>query len=98
MEITCFHCHQKAVFAEKLRFRELCPSCGAYLHSCLQCRLYVGGHCTEPQADKVRDPEGQNYCDWFEATTEGGKQAAKTTGKEEAEALWKKLTKGGEGE
>lgn len=51
--------------------QEICPSCGAYFHSCLNCRFYSGGlsrGCREPQAEEVRDRSTLNFCDFFVGT------------------------------
>lgn len=78
---------------DRVGFRDLCPDCSAYLHSCVQCRLYVKDRCTEPQAEKVRDPGAGNYCDWFQAGVEGSSpdDPGKRSGRSEAEELWRKL-------
>jgi len=46
----------------------LCPNCGAYLHSCVNCKFYSpGSHndCREPQADLVSDKKSSNFCEYF---------------------------------
>ena len=52
-------------------FRDsVCPSCGADLHSCLNCSFYApGSHydCHETVEEPVRDKEKSNFCDFFKA-------------------------------
>jgi hypothetical protein len=48
--------------------REVCPSCGADLHCCLNCACYdphAPQQCREPQAQRVSDKERGNFCDEF---------------------------------
>ncbi len=71
-----------------------CPFCDAYLHSCANCDFWMDSRCTEPAAEKIRDPEGINFCDWYRGIVVDSADEEKTEkGKEEAEELWKKLTK-----
>ena len=47
---------------------ELCPRCGAYLHSCIQCEFYdpfAHNQCREPSAEFVADKEKGNFCTYF---------------------------------
>lgn len=92
MNLTCFACRKQIDLPEKVGMRDLCPHCSAYLHSCVHCRLYVKENCIEPAAERVRDPEGGNYCDYFQARKKGDGQEPTEDGKSEAEDLWKKLT------
>jgi len=105
MKIVCAACGNVAHLPERVGYRDTCPSCDAWFHSCVHCALLVDSLCTEPSAEKVRDPEGQNYCDWFVPSTQdaarpstglgtGSTQQEKTDGsKEAAEEMWKKLTR-----
>ncbi len=94
MKISCFNCGTRIDIVEKVGFRETCPSCDAWLHSCVHCRFWSGGHCTEPAAEKTGDPQARNFCEWYhgiEANSADEKDPAGT--KDAAEDLWKKLTK-----
>ncbi len=91
MNLTCLSCGKNLDVGDKIGFRDLCPHCSAYLHSCVHCRFYVKEQCIEPVAEKVRDPEGGNYCDYFQAREDGGGVEDIRDAKSEAEALWKKL-------
>jgi hypothetical protein len=93
MKMTCAACGTEVLLKEKAGFRETCPSCDAYLHSCVNCAFWVKSQCTEPSAERVRDPEGMNFCEWFKASAEGGvRRVAEDQGRNAAEEMWKKLT------
>lgn len=72
--------------------REVCPLCGSDLHVCLNCIFYDEGKankCREAQAEYVREKDRANYCDYFRFKEE----AAKGSGREEAERLFSELFK-----
>ena len=92
MKLSCWSCKREIDLPDKVGFRDICPDCSAYLHSCVQCRLYVKENCTEPSAEKVRDPEGGNYCDFFQVRGPGVDDEPSGDKKSEAEAMWAKLT------
>jgi hypothetical protein len=94
LNVICSACGIKNEILEKVGFREVCSSCDAWLHACVNCRFWEKSSCTEPSAEKVRDPEGQNFCEWFKTRDSGpGTRDEKTAGKAAAEEMWKKLTK-----
>lgn len=92
MRITCHTCNKELQIDDKVGFREICPYCSAYLHSCVHCRLWdlKNGNCAEPQAEKVRDPEAGNFCEYFIARESTG-PGSEDSDRNEAEDLWKKL-------
>ena len=92
MNLICRSCGSTVDLPDRVGFRDICPSCSSYLHSCLQCASWVKSSCAEPQAEKVRDPRGQNFCDWFRAAAGGTETGKSSGGKAQAEAIWKKLT------
>lgn len=54
---------------------ETCVKCGAYLHCCLNCRLYeptAHHECRSSTTEYVRDKEKRNFCDEFEFNHKGG--------------------------
>jgi hypothetical protein len=64
----CARCKNEVVITEKVARGDTCKSCGAWLHSCVNCRFYCPGRhndCSEPQAEYVRDKEAANFCDFF---------------------------------
>ena len=98
MKVTCAACRVVVELPDKVGFRDTCPSCDAYLHSCVNCLHWVDSRCSEPSAERVGDPEGINFCDWFREKREGEGRSAEggeqgTRGKEDAEEIWKKLIK-----
>lgn len=93
MKISCCSCGTRIDIIGKTGFRETCPFCDAWLHSCVHCRFWSGGHCTEPAAEKPGDPQAQNFCEWYrEVDAESADKKEKIDTKETAEELWKKLT------
>jgi hypothetical protein len=66
-------CHScGTAITEAVRCRDVCAKCGAYLHCCLNCRLYspsAHNHCLSPTTEYVRDAAGGNFCDEFELQT-----------------------------
>ena len=94
MKIKCAACSVVSELPEKVGFRDTCPSCEAWFHNCANCAFWMNGHCTEPSAEKVRDPEGMNFCDWYrEIEVDFADKRETTGGRDNAEELWKKLTK-----
>ena len=63
-------CHKcgEPVISDYVSIRDVCPSCGADLHACLNCVFYDRGsynECREPQSDWVGDKEQNNFCDYY---------------------------------
>lgn len=75
---------------------DLCPKCSASLHACVYCVHYstaAYNECREPQADRVVDKEGSNFCDYFKpglTGTTGDTGAAQKSAKAAFDALFKK--------
>lgn len=88
---TCFKCG-KPIETEKVSFREECRGCGSDVHVCLNCVFYEPGRsndCREPQAERVREKDRANYCDFFRfKETETNR-----SGRSEADKLWNELFK-----
>jgi hypothetical protein len=64
---TCHSCG--TTVEDAVGFRDACPKCSAYLHCCLNCRLYspsAHNHCLSPTTEPVRDIAGANFCEEFE--------------------------------
>jgi hypothetical protein len=70
-------CHScGTAITEEVGFRSVCPSCQAYLHCCLNCRLYspsAHNHCVSSTTEYVRDVAGANFCEEFDFTAAGKK-------------------------
>ena len=50
-------------------FKETCPQCDAYLHSCHNCRFFspsAHNNCYIPNTEWVGDRNGANFCEEFE--------------------------------
>jgi hypothetical protein len=75
-------CHRcGTAYDDKVGFRDTCPKCLAYLHCCLNCRLYspsASNHCLSRTTEPVSDTAAANFCEEFEFTvpTRAGQQAA----------------------
>lgn len=66
--MVCAHCRKDVTLSDRVGRESICPHCGAYLHSCVNCRFYSPGRhndCSEPQAEPVTDKRGANFCDYF---------------------------------
>lgn len=91
---VCFFCHKKLTFDGKVSFRELCPHCGMDAHVCCNCEFYDPGranNCREPMAEKVRDPELRNTCEYFSpARTDDSGPSKADQAKAALENLFKK--------
>ena len=79
--VTCFRCGASlAHLSLPLSRQDSCRECGADLHVCRMCRHYdpaAVDQCSEDDAERVRDKELANFCDWFEATEGAFDEAAR---------------------
>lgn len=64
----CVHCGRERDAKSPPGFRETCPECDSYLHSCLNCRLYNrrGGVCSSVTAECAGLREHYNYCEEYQ--------------------------------
>jgi hypothetical protein len=65
--LTCSKCG--TAVDEPIGFRSTCSSCHAFLHSCVNCRLYSPSshnHCLSSTTEYVRDAEAGNFCEEFD--------------------------------
>ena len=91
----CAHCGAKLdIVGNQVGRRDVCPTCGADVHSCMNCRHYdvsVAKQCKEPFAEVPDDKESANFCEFFQVG-EGGISAKKShdAALNAAEALFKK--------
>jgi hypothetical protein len=91
MAMICHKCGA-AVELEVVGRRDECQRCGADLHVCLNCGLYASNRaneCFEPQAERVKEKDRSNFCDFFQFR----KQGKAASGKEDAKKLWDELFK-----
>lgn len=66
----CFDCKKEINIEGKPGRRDRCPHCGADLRVCLNCRFYDEGsynECREPVAERVKEKDKANFCDYFES-------------------------------
>ncbi len=86
---TCHQCGTE--YTDKVGFHDTCPSCGAYLHACVNCRLYSPAshnHCLSPTTEYVRDVEGANFCEEFDFTSRAKVDDAKKAAKSKFDQLF----------
>jgi hypothetical protein len=86
---TCHQCG--ATITEAVRVRDVCGQCGAYLHCCLNCRLYSASahnHCLSSTTDFVRDVAAGNFCDEFEFVARAKADQAREAAKKKFEDLF----------
>ncbi len=86
---TCHQCG--AEYTDKVGFRDTCPACKAYLHCCVNCRLYSPAshnHCLSPTTEFVRDVEGANFCEEFDFTSRAKADEAKKAAKSKFDQLF----------
>lgn len=87
-------CHKcgEVIDIEKASRRDECRRCGSDLHVCLNCAFHDesrANQCFEPQAERVKEKDRSNYCDFFRFKEQGEKKSER----EGAESLWKELFK-----
>jgi hypothetical protein len=89
--MRCYKCGA-TVELETVGRRDECQRCGADLHVCLNCSFYEpnrANECFEPQAERVKEKDRSNFCDFFRFKKDG----ETTSGKDEAKKLWDQLFK-----
>ncbi|MGH7143611.1 MAG: hypothetical protein ACREJ2_05680 [Planctomycetota bacterium] len=65
LQLRCFQCGTLVTLGGSVSFNQTCEKCQTYLHSCGNCKFYVRGQCTEPEARATPDPGQRNTCDWY---------------------------------
>ena len=64
----CWKCGKTIELSGTVSRSDVCPSCGADVRSCKNCRFYEpGAHydCRENIDELVKDKERANFCGWF---------------------------------
>jgi hypothetical protein len=64
----CHACKKEISRDVKVGRRDVCPSCGADLRCCFNCRFYdrsVAKQCRETVTELVREKGKANYCEYF---------------------------------
>jgi hypothetical protein len=79
--IVCTSCGNENE-ARRTSFAAICASCGAFLHSCVQCRLYVESSrsCASSTTDEQGDPAHGNFCEEFDPLNRVRKQDTPAAG------------------
>lgn len=70
MSFYCYKCSaaQELSHTRKPPRKATCSNCGADLYVCKNCEFYDTNSyndCREPQAERVKDKERANFCDYF---------------------------------
>ena len=97
--MNCAFCGSKIEIKGPIGRKDACPKCGHDLRCCKQCKFYdphAYNDCREVSAERIRDKERANFCDYFlprgsKGPHRGGGYNTKRGGAMEAlEALFKK--------
>ena len=95
--LTCFNCGHHVELDDRLPHNATCEKCSSYLRCCLNCRFYdpnAYNECREFSAERVKEKEKANFCEFFEASSDSHFNSNKR--KEEAlgklNSLFKKNT------
>ncbi len=87
--MICHKCKKEVTFTGRKVLREsLCNHCESYLRCCCNCFFYdefAYNKCREPAAERVRDKERVNFCEFFQPN--GAKPKANTRADEAREKL-----------
>ena len=76
--MICHFCKKEHPVDKKPGFRESCFHCGEDLHICHTCNFYDPGsynECKEPVADRVKDKERSNLCEYYQTWEGNGANA-----------------------
>ena len=95
--MLCFACKKEVFTSLPIQRRDECEHCGADLRVCVNCKFYdrvVYNECRESSADRVKEKDRSNFCDYFTPSHQGASEQEKSDNqlREAAEALFKKKT------
>lgn len=64
----CIHCGYKWEQKTSPGFQQACPGCNAFLHSCVNCRLYNrrSDRCSSVTAECTGQRDHYNYCEEYQ--------------------------------
>ena len=88
----CYACGKSFPSTFQTGFRDVCPSCQAYLHCCKNCRLYDRNayhQCKSSTTEFVQDKEKANFCAEFDWAATGSPHPLKGEG--EGKKKWEDL-------
>ncbi len=66
--MSCFFCRGALNMAAPVQRKDTCPHCDRDLRCCKQCKFYdpnAYNECREVSAQRIRDKERANHCDYF---------------------------------
>jgi hypothetical protein len=91
----CHSCTKEVSITRGVARKEVCASCGADLHCCLNCRHYdrsASKQCRETIAEMVKEKTKANFCDHFAfaESRSSGMPAAAEQARSALESLFKK--------
>jgi hypothetical protein len=80
MKRRCIKCGTDWEIKGPVSFREECPECAAFIHTCAYCRHYdaVNRGCCIPTTEPVRDQNEMNFCEEFEYGPGGNETSGKS--------------------
>ncbi len=92
--VTCIYCSAKLPLEakDKIGRHEECPSCKRSLRCCRMCSFYdrhAYNECREPNAERVIDKDGANFCSYFVLENSINRSANKSDLLAAANALFK---------
>ena len=93
ISLKCFECGHELNFPNGIVRSDECDSCRADVRVCKNCRFYDANsynECTEPQAERVKEKDRANFCDFFEPGSGAGGDTKRDQLMSAAEALFKK--------
>ncbi len=70
--LVCYQCGATVQGDGKPTRDATCAKCNSYLHCCRNCRFHeptAYNECREPQAERVKDKQGANFCQFFEPSS-----------------------------
>lgn len=97
MQLQCFQCKKKFDMDDAtvtVQRSEECPNCGAPVRCCYMCDFYDASsynECREPMAEKIREKDKANFCNYYRLAKEGHKPGYdKDDYLKQADSLFKK--------
>ena len=94
--MVCALCKKALLSDTFFSRRSTCPSCGADLHICLNCRFFSEtshNKCLEPKAEFQRTRDRANFCDFFQFRqdqTAGSPEKEKEAARKKLDDLFRK--------
>jgi len=79
MKRRCIKCGTDWEIKGPVAFREECPECAAFVHTCANCLNYDGRNrvCHLPTTEPIRDANEMNFCEEYEYGPGGGETSGK---------------------